>query len=275
MTFIGAQSEADRDRFFQLGAPRAIVEVAGTTKFDKETSGFAGGPAPAWAGRSALFRRLLPLGPGPLWVLASTHAGEEEPILARIEPLRQRFGRLQLLIAPRHPSRGRIVKRLARRHGLRAVLRTEAAFAPSPGPDQTPPDVIVLDTVGELEAVVGLADLVFVGGSLVDRGGHNPIEAAAQSRAILIGPSTYNFTSVLAPFLAARAVVVVRDAQELVAQAGELLGDPAGRAALGWRAAGVVRRQAGTAGRLVQRLEQIVGVSSGRALPAPARQRAA
>jgi 3-deoxy-D-manno-octulosonic-acid transferase len=267
MTFIGAQSEADRDRFFQLGAPRALVEVAGTTKFDVGTS-------LGWAGRSALFRRLLPLGPGPFWVLASTHAGEEEPILARIEPLRQRFGRLQLLIAPRHPSRGRIVKRLARRHGLRAVLRTEPVNTSSGG-DQAPPDVIVLDTVGELEAVVGLADMVFVGGSLVDRGGHNPIEAAAQGRAILIGPSTYNFTSVLAPFLAARAVVVVRDAQELVAQAGELLGDPAGRAALGRRAAGVVRRQAGTAGRLVQRLEQIVGVSPRRALPAPAPRRAA
>lgn len=252
MSFIAAQSGADHARFLRLGAPPESVEEAGNTKFDVAASS-------QQPQQLAALRRLLPLRAGPLWMLASTHPGEEELILSHLGPLGQRFPLLQLVIAPRHIGRGPEVSRLAQRLGLRAVLRSTLPGGAGESRAATGPDVIVLDTVGELAVVLALADLVFVGGSLVPRGGHNPIEAARHGRAILTGPSQYNFADVLKAFVASDAVQVVANATELAVLAGELLADPGRRNELGQRAAAVVQRQAGTAGRFVLRLERLLG----------------
>jgi 3-deoxy-D-manno-octulosonic-acid transferase len=118
--------------------------------------------------------------------------------------------------------------------------------------------VILLDTVGELPVAVALADLVCVGGSLVDRGGHSPIEAARHAKAMLIGPSVYNFAEVVAGFVREAAVVQVRDADDWVTRAGELLADGGWREALGRRAAALVRRHAGAAAAFARAIDGLL-----------------
>jgi 3-deoxy-D-manno-octulosonic-acid transferase len=259
IALIGVQSEGDYDRFRRLGAPAETMIVGGNTKFD------VGLPDDVGA-RMAELRATLPLRSGPIWVLASTHAGEEEQILRCCAKLWARFTGLQLLVAPRHIERARSIQRLAQRLGLHAVLRsrlTGIADRTTEGKDN--PHVLVLDTMGELATALGLADLVFVGGSLVDAGGHNPIEAALHAKAILLGPSFYNFRDVVRAFLAEDAVLRVRDADELVDEVGALLADVAGREALGCRAASVVRRHKGAAqtyARAVERLARLARRSS-------------
>jgi 3-deoxy-D-manno-octulosonic-acid transferase len=190
---------------------------------------------------------------GPLWALASTHEGEEEQILARCGPLRERFPELRLLIAPRHTHRAQAIVRLAQRFGLRAEVWSQMDDERTIGALR--PNAIVLDTLGKLADLVGLADLVFIGGSLVDHGGHNPIEAALHGRAILLGPSQYNFRDVIAPLKQADAVEMVEDADLLVARAAALLADPARRQLLGERAREVVRQCAGATAAILNVIE--------------------
>jgi 3-deoxy-D-manno-octulosonic-acid transferase len=254
VALIGVQSAADYGRFRRLGAPADTITVSGNTKFD------VGLPGDLDACLAAL-RAALPLRSGPVWVLASTHANEEEQILSRCAKLWVRFPGLQLLVAPRHIQRARSIQRLAERLGLRSVLRSRLTGTSSrTAKDGDRPDVIVLDLMGELATALGLADLVFVGGSLVDAGGHNPIEPALHGKAILLGPSFYNFWDILAAFLAEDAVVRLRDADELADRAGELLADVARREALGRRAASVVRRHRGAAQAYAQAVERLAGL---------------
>jgi 3-deoxy-D-manno-octulosonic-acid transferase len=247
IAFIGAACETERRRFLALGASPQTTVVSGTTKFD------AALPA-GLAHRLGELRGSLRRRAGPLWVLASTHAGEEEQILSRCAPLRARFPDLQLLIAPRHIARAPAIRRLAQGFGLRTALWSQRM-------DQTHaaswirPDAIILDTLGELAALLGLADLVFMGGSLVNAGGHNPIEAALHGRAMVLGPSQHNFRDVLAAFHEADAVETVSDADALLERAAALLADPARRRTLGERAAGVVRRRRGAAATILDAME--------------------
>ncbi len=245
---IGAQSEADARRFLALGAPAERVIRSGNTKFDA-------GPPRDWEDRLTELRRLLPRDGGPVWILASTHDDEEEQVLTRVAALRQRFAGLVLVIAPRHVSRARRVHAMAAARGLHVARRSHL---PGAG-DGRALDVIVLDTMGELGVLMGAADLVFVGGSLVDRGGHNPIEPACHGKAILIGPSTHAFADVVDAFAAEAALRRVRDADELVAAAAELLEDRAARDEMGRRARAVVDRHAGAAVEYARLIERHAG----------------
>lgn len=233
-----AQSAEDADRLVRLGVRPSALGPAGNTKYDAAPT--AAGPPPQWLPRRA----------GPLWLLASTHAGEEAAILGRLGPLRERFPGLQVLIAPRHIARAAEVVSATRRAGLSVWRRT----APAPA---AAPDVIVLDTLGELPTLHAAADVVFVGGTLADRGGHNPIEPAA-GRAVIVGPSVRHFAAVVADLRAADAVRCAADADGVVAAAAELLADPAARQALGRRAAAVVAAGRGAARRFVDLLQRIV-----------------
>ncbi len=171
--------------------------------------------------------------------------------------MRQRFPELQFLIAPRHVERSVQIQRWAERLGMRAALWSRLPNTGGPVDDDHP-DVVILDTIGELRVVLGLADLVFVGGSLVSRGGQNPIEAALYARAILMGPSVANFADIVASFVANRALVVARSADDLIQQAAKLLADTEERKELGRRGALVVLRHRGVAQANVRLLEQAV-----------------
>lgn len=213
------QSEADARRIVTLGAPVDRVFVTGNVKHDA---------APAGADTVETWRERLGLAASrPAWVAGSTHHGEEELVLLAHERARARVPGLTLIVAPRHPERAQDVVKLIRARGLDAALRTGG---PRPAASDA---VIVLDTVGELASVYALAEVVFVGGSLVAAGGHNMLEPALLGKPVLFGPHTTNFREVAALLVDGAGGRVVRDAHELTAELTRWLADPALRAAAG------------------------------------------
>ena len=206
------QSDEDARRIILLGAPPERVVVTGNLKADLSADS---------AGRDPIWRAALGAEPGRrLWIAGSTHRGEEAAILDAYRRLKARFPQLRLLLAPRHPERAQEVADLAREHGFRAVRRTALTER------QDPEAVIILDTVGELADLYGLADVVFVGGSLVATGGHNMLEPAQRRKPVLFGPHTNNFRESADLLCAAGAAVVVQDAGDLAREVERLLEDP-------------------------------------------------
>jgi len=235
------QSEDDARRAREIGVPEDSVVVTGSMKFDA-----AAGAAPPPEG-------LVPSGVRHVLVAGSTSPGEEEIVLDAFEALsksgRHATNGLYLILAPRHRERFDEVDRLLARRGLAHARRSSEGTAPSPsGP------VLLLDTIGELAAVYGLATAAFIGGSLVPRGGQNPIEAAARGVPVALGPHTENFSSVAEAMVAAGAAFRVRDAATLAEVWGRLLSDDALRRRAGQAGRALVETHRGATGRMLRRL---------------------
>ena len=152
-----------------------------------------------------------------VWIAGSTHPGEEEAILVAHAAARVTHPDLTLVVAPRHPERAGEVAALAARRWP-AVRRSELAGA------LLPDAVVILDTVGELAELYAVADVVFVGGSLVPRGGHNVIEPARLGKPVLFGPHTENFREPAALLANAGGGLIINGAAELAARAGRIVG---------------------------------------------------
>ncbi len=157
---------------------------------------------------------------------------------------------LRLLLAPRHPERAAEVERLVRARGFGVLRRS----APDPGADGEA--VILLDTVGELAELYALADVVFVGGSLVPTGGHNMLEPAQRRKPVLFGPYTSNFRDSAERLLAAGGAVVVKDGAELAREVARLLDDPEQRRRMGDAGYAVVAGQEGAVAETVALIER-------------------
>ena len=219
------QSDEDARRIIALGAQPERVVVTGNIKIDASV------PDPA--GSVDLWRRLLGLAPGQrVWVAGSTHQGEEALVLDAHRAALTEFPELVLVIAPRHPERTREVLALVDRRGWPSVRRSELPAAVTTTDAPVPP-VVILDTIGELAMLYAIADVVFVGGSLVPMGGHNVLEAAQRRKPVLIGPHTGNFRESVGLLESAGAALVVRDASELSRELRRLLADPDLRLKLG------------------------------------------
>lgn len=230
---IHVQSDDDRRRFLSLGASEDRVRLGGNTKFDAAPAAPSGDVA-------ELVDEVR--GGGPIWVLASTHEPEERAILKSAGELFMRRPRMRIVVAPRDVARGEAVARTARELGYSVRRRTERG-------GDAPFSVFVLDSLGELSRLMAIADVVFVGGSLVAKGGHNPIEAAAFAKPIVVGPYTFNFSDVVAKFVECDAIRIIGDAMELCREVGAILGDPRSAEALGRRAKEVVERERGASER--------------------------
>jgi 3-deoxy-D-manno-octulosonic-acid transferase len=209
--------------------PASRVVVAGNLKAEA-----AGTPdrlafRPAWEKR-------VPR--APVWVAGSTHEGEEAIVLAAHRGLQATLPRAVLVLAPRHPRRVPAVRAEAFRAGFDPVLWSEER-AVSPG------GVLILDGLGLLPSCYARAGLVFVGGSLVPRGGHDPLEAARTGRPVLIGPYHAHCRDAVLSLGSAGALAVVADGEELVSRLETLLPDVEARARMGRRGALVVRRSRG------------------------------
>jgi 3-deoxy-D-manno-octulosonic-acid transferase len=216
ITWLAPQDEASRDRFIALGLDPARL---GPILQLKSAVADPAGAAPG-----------LPL-PRPLTLLAaSTHEGEDEMVLDAFRAARRRHPGLRLLLAPRHPRRRDAIEAAIAARGLAFATRSRGA---APGA-QTP--VYLADTMGEMALWYRAAGLTFVGGSLVDRGGHTPFEPAAFGSAILHGPHLSNFAPAYGALAAACATRQVTDAQSLGAALAELAGDAAAQADLAARA---------------------------------------
>jgi 3-deoxy-D-manno-octulosonic-acid transferase len=228
VTVFAMQSGEDARRMIALGAPPERVVVTGNLKHE---------PLPDPTGVADLWQRLLGLPPGrPVWIAGSTHRGEEEAVLQAHCALLAERPELTLVLAPRHPERAGEVVALVGSRGLRPVRRSElpdrrvtAATRAAGGT----PAVIVLDTVGELAQLYSIADVVFVGGSLMPLGGHNVLEPALRGKPVLFGPHTSNFREAAALLLDGGGGRLVVNAAELAAELRRLLDDPAQRAHVG------------------------------------------
>ncbi len=227
-----AQSPEDAARFQALGAPR--LEVCGNLKFDVP-------PPPA--DPEALAALAGKIGNRPVLLAASTHSGEEALIMAAHKALRKELRDLLTIIAPRHPERGEEIAELAEQAGFAAVQRSADALPEA----QT--DIYVADTIGEMGLFYRCAPVVFMGGSLVEHGGQNPIEAAKLGAAVLHGPHVWNFEAIYAQFDQDGGALLVNDIKDLARQAFVLLRDPA-RHALTVAAA---RASVGTLGGALER----------------------
>lgn len=161
------------------------------------------------------------IGGRPVWLAASTHPGEDQQVIAAHTAIAEQFKDLLTIIAPRHVERGAEIAGLIGEAGLDHRARSKDQL-----PDETT-DVYLADTLGELGTLFRAVPIVFVGGSLVPIGGHNPVEPARLGCAILTGPKTENFADVFAAMEAEDAVQLVQDGPSLADAVGELLSDPA------------------------------------------------
>lgn len=241
------QGEAHAQRIVSLGAPPERVSVSGNLKFDSVE-------VPRVPERLA---RVLPRDGRPLWVAGSTVAGEEELVLRAFHRVRERVPELRLVLAPRHPERFAAVPATVAAAGFRCRRRTTL----EPG-DWKDGEVLLLDTLGELAHVYPLATVVFVGGSLIDAGGHNILEPAVAGKAVIVGPHMQNFQEIHDVFRAERAVVQVDSSTQLADEVVRLLGDEPGRLALGERGRALVERSRGALARTADALERLAGAGS-------------
>lgn len=217
---FGMQSAEDARRIIALGAHPERVVVTGNIKNE---------PLPDSAGSVDLWRRLLGLEPGqPVWVAGSTHHGEEELVLDAHRRALAGCPNLALVLAPRHPERAAEIVDLIAARGWPAVRRSALPRA------RERQAILVLDTVGELARLYSIADVVFVGGSLLPGGGgHNMLEPALRRKPVLFGPHTSNFREAAGLLESAGAALVVRDGHELGRELGRLLADQVLRQKLG------------------------------------------
>ncbi|MGH8579757.1 MAG: lipid IV(A) 3-deoxy-D-manno-octulosonic acid transferase [Gammaproteobacteria bacterium] len=233
VTVIAAQSTQDAARLIALGVQASRVNVSGNIKFDLEL------PANLKA-RAQATRALLGLD-RPVWIAASTHAGEEAAVLEAHRLVLTQRAECLLLLAPRHPQRFAEVGALLKEQGFRYVQR-------SAGKTAAPQDqVFLLDYLGELLEFYAAADLAFVGGSLENVGGHNMLEAAAVGIPVLSGPYVSNFTEISRLLREAGAAQVVQDSSELARSVMMLLSNPPLRQEWGRRGQHVVEQNRGAA----------------------------
>lgn len=236
---LGVQTEQDRRRIEAIGATSKKVTVFGNLKYD------AAPAKPLPDDLAALLER-----DAPLWIAASTMPGEDELVLSAFAELRRQHPRLRLLIAPRHPERFNAVEQMVRAKGFNCMRRSRIAQEPANGED-----VVLLDSIGELAATFACATAVFMGGTLVPRGGHNILEPAAFSKPIVFGPHMENFREIRDLFVEAGAAIEISDAAGLAPAIAKLLSEPASAADLGARARGVVDRNHGATERVLAYLQ--------------------
>jgi len=227
------QSQRDAERLLQLGVPTERVRVVGSLKWDASLSA-----RPTAEAVRAAAGRLGLNGSEAVVVAGSTHRGEERLLLEAFQRLHASRTGLRLIIAPRHVERVAEVERLIQRAGLTAARLSQASAAAW--------DVGLVDTVGQLPLYYGLADAVFIGGSLIPHGGQNPLEAASLGKPILFGPSMHNFAEIAEALLTDGAARQLAGGEELADTLDALLTKRPLARAMGERAQALTERCRGT-----------------------------
>lgn len=213
LTAAAIQSEADAERFIKLGLAREKITCTGNIKFDISVDDAQRASA------AALKTQWSVEGPRLVWLVASTHQGEDDIILQALTVLRERgfdAEQLLLVLVPRHPERFDSVAGQVGQAGF-SLVRRSARIEPGPHVD-----VVVGDTMGELNVMYGASDMVFMGGTLVDVGGHNFIEPAIWAKPLVSGPVLYNFAEVSRLMQEAGALELA-DTAEAIADAVQAL----------------------------------------------------
>jgi 3-deoxy-D-manno-octulosonic-acid transferase len=241
---------ADARRIELLGAPPERVSIGGNAKYDL----FFDSSVTATREKMA---RLYGVDAGqPVWVAGSTRGIEGKVVLAAFQEVYARFPRALLIIAPRHLKHATEIKARARAMGLSGQLRSEIDGTGRP----RTASVVIVDTMGELQATYSIASVVFCGGSLVPLGGQNVLEAAVWGKPVLYGPSMDDFLEAKELLENADAGIQVKDSRELAEKVRYYLSRPDAAAAVGCRAKQALLSRRGAA---IQHARVIHGVLSG------------
>jgi len=238
-----AQTAEDAQRLRDIGAPTERVRVSGNLKFDVRPNAQ---PALIAGLRAAIGKD------SPVIVCGSTAEGEEEPLLSAFKAVQQQFPAAVMILAPRHPERFEKVAALIASQGF--LLQRRTLWQPA---QPIRSGIFLLDSVGELAGIYELADIAFVGGSLVPTGGHNILEPAQYGAAILVGPHTFNFREIVALFEKDGAVKTMA-AEALPAQVISLLNHPEDRQRMGLAAKDLFAKYAGATRRTLDALAPLL-----------------
>jgi len=239
---IAAQNQADGQRFVALGLAPKKLQVTGSVKFDIQV------PSELLADAQQL--RSQWGDERPVWVAASTHQGEDEPVLKAFKQLLQHCPRALLVLVPRHPERFADVAQLCRSQGFDVAVRSQQQ------PVSPDTQVLLADTMGELMLFYAASDIAFVGGSLVPTGGHNFLEPAALGVPVLAGPHDFNFTEISQLLVAAGGMRQLESAEQLAAEVKRLMDHPDERQIMGEAARLVVQNNGGAQQRLFELVER-------------------
>jgi 3-deoxy-D-manno-octulosonic-acid transferase len=204
ITYIAVQNKEDAARFVQLGFPTERQTITGTVKFDITISADLINKAKDFRASWGINKSV--------WIAASTHSGEEEIILNAAKKIPDAL----LILAPRHTDRAKEVLALCQQNNLKTSLRSLGEL-----PDQNT-DVFLVDTMGELLFFYAVADIAFVGGSFIPKGGHNLLEPAALGLPIITGKSLYNFAEIEKLLDKAQALIKVENADQLSTEINSL-----------------------------------------------------
>jgi len=243
---IFTQSEQDRQRYIEIGAPQEKVETLGNLKYDASAS--------AAAPPRLVTELIEKLKPATVWIAASTmppadrdDVDEDEAVLRAFQELAPIHSGLLLILVPRKPERFEEAAGRLRAAGVRFARRSHNAIEP----DLTLPCVFLLDSIGELASIFPVADVVFMGGTVARRGGHNVLEPALCRRAIIIGPHMENFAAIAEEFRQQAALIEIGRADELADAVAKLAGNAELRERLGARAAEVAAKRRGATRKAV------------------------
>lgn len=239
------QSSQDAEYVIGLGADSSRVVVTGNTKFDQTYAEIS-------QQQQDELRHMLGLRhASPVIVAGSTHKGEEEMLIEAFEAVRKGFPQAALVIAPRHIERAPEIIDLCRKAEIPAAKRTEADR-------EETVQAVILDTIGELGKVYSIADLVFVGGSLVPKGGHNILEPAAHGKPVLVGPYMFNFKEIYTLLSKRQVCITVKDRNDLALQMNALLMDEETRMRMKREALGIVDDNKGASAKSAQFVKQLL-----------------
>ncbi|PNB51287.1 3-deoxy-D-manno-octulosonic acid transferase [Pseudomonas sp. GW456-12-10-14-LB2] len=245
MSLFAVQTEAEAQRFRDLGARAETVEVTGSIKFDLTID-------PQLLQRAAELRGQWQALERPVWIAASTHEGEDEVVLNAHRRLLANHPDALLILVPRHPERFNSVFELCQREGFATVRRSTGASV------DAATSVLLGDTMGELLFLYALADSAFVGGSLVPNGGHNLLEPAALAKPVISGPHLFNFLDIAAQLRSAGALAEVDDAEGLATEVQRLFELPRDAQRMAEAGLSVMRRNQGALQRLLDGLGRLI-----------------
>ncbi len=246
--FIAASSQQDAARLQLLGASPERMRVVGNVKFDMRIP-------PGLDRVGKVLREYWGIA-RPVWVAASTHEGEEAPVLEAHARVLRRFPDALLVIAPRHPERFRPVAQLCRGYGFRTLTRSDDTVA------RHDTQCFVADTLGELMNFFAACDVAFVAGSFDPIGGHNVLEPAAVAVPVIVGPHTFNFAEITESLIHDGAALRVRNPAELGDTVARLFAESDTRQAMGKAALIAMERERGAVARIVTIVEDVLGVGA-------------
>ena len=245
LSLIAVQTQTEAQRFLDLGARPGCVEVTGSIKFDLKIDA-------GLLQRADALRQQWQATTRPVWIAASTHAGEDEIVLAAHRQLLKTQPDALLILVPRHPERFNSVHELCISERLTTRRRSTAEAV------QASDQVLLGDTMGELLFLYALADIAFVGGSLVANGGHNLLEPAALGKPVLSGPHLFNFLEIAAQLREAGAMSEVENAMQLADKVAALLNEPSEMQHMSQAGLSVLKANQGALERLLEGLQRLL-----------------